>query len=226
MKNNLTIALVAAGVLVLIGIGYFAFRGDKSTYENTGTNTDTSSNTASTTGDMVKYTDPGVRFYFYYPKDFKVSGPTNTLTRSWRSNATTNGYLLSKVVIPKSYMPGTNFSDAAVTVGVSTDPRELGGAGCPAGDTGTAPGSATAETINDQTFTKITNAEAAAGNRYDTKSYFTIRDGDCYVIESVVHSTNIGNYPASSGIKEFDKDKIDSLIDEIVKSFTFTINSD
>jgi hypothetical protein len=226
MKKNLNIALIAAAALVLIVVGYFAFRGDKSTYENTGTNTDTSSNTASTTGDMVKYNDPGERFYFYYPKDLKVAGPTNVLTKSWRNNATTNGYLLAKITVPKSYLPGTNFSDADVTVGVSTDPRELGGAGCPAGNTGAALGSATAETINDQTFTKITNAEAAAGNRYDTTSYFTIRDGDCYVIESVVHSTNIGNYPASSGIKEFDKDKINSLIDEIVKSFTFTINSD
>ncbi len=76
-------------------------------------------------------------------------------------------------------------------------------------------------TINGQQFTKVTSSGAGAGNFYDTTSYRTIRDGDCYSVEYTIHSTNIHNYDPSQGIKDFDEPAVKNLLENIVKSFTF-----
>jgi hypothetical protein len=165
------------------------------------------------------------RFTFIYPKEFSVTGSPNVKTKSWRINATTTGFQIAVVTIPRSYMPGTNFSDAKFTVGVSTDKAELSGTGCPAGVSFSEAGGATAVSIHGQAFTKIVRTEAAAGNIYETTSYFTVQNGGCYAIEYTIHSTNIGNYPAGT-VTAFDKTKVTDILDNIVRSFTFTTNSD
>ncbi len=220
------IIIGAAVVIALIAI--FAIR---SAMKNSSR---TESNNATTTQENilaneneVKYTDPAGRFRFIHSKDFKITSPLAAVTTLWRSRSTTPGYLLATMVVPKTFMPGTNFSDAKLTVGVSTDSRELGAAGCPLNTTTRVePGVASAPEINGQTYTKLTYKEAAAGNLYETTGYYTIRDGDCYAIEYTIHSTNIANYPVSSGIKEFDKSKIVGVLEKVVKSFVFLINSD
>ena len=225
MKNK---TLIIAGIIVVILAIWLVVR-DRGT-STTNTATSTSQNNQNqvahqTPGaDEVLYGDPAARFSFIYPKQFTVTGPKNAPTTEWRVGATTSGNLLATMTVPKSYMPGTNFSDAKLTVGASTNPAELGAKGCPASPAGYTPGSAAAVMINGQTFTKITTSDAAAGNRYDTTGYYTIRDGDCYAVEYTIHYGNIQNYPTGT-VKEFDETAVVNMLEKVVKSFVFYINS-
>lgn len=107
-----------------------------------------------------------------------------------------------RVHASREYMPQTNFSEADLRVGHSSG-------GTDASCQGTT-----------------TSTDAAAGNRYETTTYKKIYDGDCYIFESVIHSTNLGNYDPSQGIKEFDHDRVKSDLEEIVESFHYLVNSD
>jgi hypothetical protein len=223
-RKQIIIGIIAI-IIVFIAVFAFRSRNNNGTAIAPGSISAGQNDAPSVAGeDSRQFVDS--RFTFVYPKDFAVSGSPNVKTKSWRIDTTTTGYQIAVVTIPKSYMPGTNFSDAKLTIGVSNDKAELGGAGCPAGIKFNETGGASAVTIHGQTYTKVVRKEAAAGNLYETTSFFTVRDGDCYAIEYTIHSTNIANYPAEQGIKEFDKEKIVSVLENIVKSFTFTINSD
>ena len=70
-------------------------------------------------------------------------------------------------------------------------------------------------------YTKLTVSDAGAGNFYDVTSYRMIKDSQCYALEYTIHSTNIGNYSPDQGITEFDKTKIQTILESIVKSFSF-----
>lgn len=207
MKYNLIIGGIVAALLILVITSIFMFKGDT---QDLSTNISTSTAPAVEEG-MVRYTDPGERFYFDYPADLTVTGPTTAATRSWRAGAPTTGYTLARLSIPQSYMQSANFAGAELRIGQSTDPREINATGCPAGSTA-APGSASAESINGQVFTKLTTP--TAGGR--TTSYFTIRDGDCYVIEYTIRSSGT----------ETVSDEIRVLLEAIAKSFVFTIESE
>ncbi len=106
------------------------------------------------------------------------------------------------VKIPRGYFPQTNFSEATLTIS-STGPS------------------------TDSDCKGTTNSrEPAAGNIYDTTTTKKIYDGDCYVFEYIIHSTNIGNYDPSQEIKAFDEDQVKEDLDEIVDSFEYLVNSD
>ena len=113
-----------------------------------------------------------------------------------------DGSVLARVKVLKSHMPSTNFSEAEFTI--------------------TSTSGATDTTCSGRSD----SAEAAAGNRYETTTIKKIYDGDCYVFEYIIHSTNIQNYDPSQGIKEFDKKKMVADLEDIVLSFKYLVNSD
>ena len=169
------------------------------------------------------FSDSNNIFTFDYNPYFKAYEGQNILDLDWRQNTTKKGVLLASVVIPKTYMPNTNFSSARFTIGRSTDANEI--KNCMTSATnGEKKGEAT--TISGYDFVKFSLDDAGAGNFYETTSYRGIVDGDCYAIEYTIHSTNIGNYSPSQGIIEFDKSVIQNEIGKIIKSFKFLINSD
>lgn len=182
-------------------------------------------------GPLPKYafTDEAKTFTFSYPKAFTLVGDAIGMTQQWRANATTNGDRLVTVIIPRSFMPKTNFSEATFTVGTSADPQSM--ELCLRASNGEVEASPVANTanpvssgqvkINGISFSKYTLGDAATGNYYDTTSYRTKRNGLCYAVEYTIHSTNIGNYDPSQGITEFDRAKIQGLLEEIVQSFKF-----
>ena len=169
------------------------------------------------------FSDSNNIFTFTYNPYFKAYEGQNILDLDWRQNTTKKGILLASVVIPKTYMPNTNFSDARFTIGRSTDANEI--KTCMINATnGEKKGETT--TISGYNFVKFSLNDAGAGNFYETTSYRGIVDGDCYAIEYTIHSTNIGNYSPNQGIIEFDKSAIQNDVEKIIKSFKFTINSD
>jgi len=166
---------------------------------------------------MQTYTDLGKTFSFLFPTTFSIEGSSEGYSTDWAVFATTSGLQLAKILVPKSYVPGTNFSDATFTVGVSGNPSAL--ATCIQNPNGTR-GTATATTINGIPFTKLFFQDAGAGNRYDTTSYRTVYDHMCYVVEYTIHYGVFQNYPAGS-IQEFNEASLQETLTHVAESFQF-----
>jgi membrane-bound inhibitor of C-type lysozyme len=172
-------------------------------------------------GSTKQFADAGGTFTFTYPDTVTVSGGDLGYTTSWMQNATSTGLVLAKALLSNAIAPKTNFSEATLIVGTSADPSAV--ATCLTNNpTGGPVQPATTKTINGTTYTVLHSSDAGAGNRYDTTSYRTVRSNQCYVIEYTVHSTAIGNYDPSQGIKEYDPNAVVSVMEGIVQSFRFT----
>ncbi len=163
------------------------------------------------------YTDPGRTFSFAFPTDFTVGGSAVGLGPGWSAPATTSGMVLAKILVPKSFEPGTNFGDAWFTVGASSDPSAV--ATCRNTLAGPA-SSSTPVTFGGMSFTKLEFTGVGAGNIYDTTSYRTVKGGECYAIEYTIHYGNILNYPTGA-VKEFDEARVTAALDEVARSFAF-----
>jgi hypothetical protein len=154
------------------------------------------------TADTTVFTDSAKTFSFLYPNIF---------------SATTTADALAEVDIPRSYMPMTNFAEAKFAVLVSGDATIV--ANCLTPTNGEK--SLGQTNINGLTFTKITLSDAGAGNFYDVTNYRVLRNAQCYAVELIIHSTNIGNYSPDQGITQFDENKIQGMLDGIVQTFKF-----
>jgi membrane-bound inhibitor of C-type lysozyme len=156
------------------GDNAFITEGSKTTYTNCVTGDQT------TSGDTVTYIDPGKTFSFSYPTEFAFSGGDGSYTQDWRVNTQDLGLLFTVVQIPKSFMPGTNFGEAKFTVGTSSDPDAV--KNCLVAQNGEKVESSNAM-IGNTKFTEITLSDAGAGNFYETTSYRTLRNSQCYAVE-------------------------------------------
>lgn len=172
------------------------------------------------------YEDPAGRFTIEHLGTWVpmgASAATVSTPIGWSTVTPGTGYLAAKIVVPQSLYPGTNFSEAWLTVGSSNDPPAIAAClknvqeeGMDVQDT----------TIDAYPFTKFSTGGAAAGNYYDTTAYHTILDGDCWAIEYTIHTTNIHNYPPEAGISEFSSAPLKAQLDLSARSFTFLVNSD
>lgn len=180
------------------------------------------SNSGSMSGDtgagLSTFADNGKTFQFSYPRMFTVTGGGIGYTNDWMNGSVQMGLVLARVTIPKSFQPGTNFSDARFTIGTSADPTAV--KECLTQGNGN-PATTAKVTIKGIPYTKLTFGDAGAGNFYETTSYRTVRNNQCYVAEYTIHSTNIGNYPPEQGIKEFDKAAVQNVLEGMVQSLTF-----
>lgn len=211
----------------LRGVGEVMAQGDTAVFENPEIVTYDSSYTFVKNEDCIeKFTEVNNKFTFEYNPIFKAferDQTANLPDTDWRQNTKEKGMLLAHVSIPKAYLPGTNFSDAVLTIGASTDPKAIKSCSLNAGNGEVADGT---KTISGYPFSKFVSNDAGAGNFYETVSYRGLLDGDCYAIEYRVHSTNISNYSPEQNIKEFDKAKIQNELEKIINSFRFLVNSD
>jgi membrane-bound inhibitor of C-type lysozyme len=169
-----------------------------------------------TSGDTSAFTDQGKTFSFSHPNQFVLSGGELGYTPNWSYNSSSSGLILAVVSIPQKFMPKTNFGEAKFIVGTSADPGEVRNCLKPSYS---GFGTTTKVTIGDRKFTKITFTDAGAGNYYDIASYRTVYNGQCYAVESTIHSTNLGNYSPDQGIKQFDRLKINLILQSMAQSF-------
>ncbi|HWC57857.1 MAG TPA: MliC family protein [Candidatus Paceibacterota bacterium] len=202
------------GDMTLITKGDYAFlqQGDATIYSNCVLSTDIPAGTG-----MQTFTDGSQTFSFMHPSDVTISGGDIGYTQDWRVNTQTLGLLLVKATLPSTLQPKTNFAGATFTVGTSSDPDTIKNCTLATNgehDTGTV-------TLQGITYHKITLSDAGAGNFYDTTSYRTLHNSQCYAIEYTIHSTNIGNYSPDQGITQFDKQSVTNELDAMAKSFTF-----
>ncbi len=160
-------------------------------------------------------------FTIAYPIDFDTQDNyMATPTMNWQVGATTTGIVFFTLTVPRAFEPQTNFADATLTVGSSEDAAAV--AQCmSAGQTGGPATPTSTATINGSVFTVFHSNDAGAGNYYQTTSYRTLHAGQCYAIEYTVHSGQIANYPTSYDLQPFDQAKIDTLMQNIISTFTF-----
>jgi hypothetical protein len=158
-----------------------------------------------------------------YPIDFDITDNyVSTPTDNWREGAAGGpGVQPFVLTIPRVFEPQTNFADAKLTVGMSSDATAV--AQCleiePTGPPDQLPTSTA--TINGTVFTIFHLNDAGAGNFYETTSYRTLRAGQCWAIEYTIHSGNIGNYPLEYGLKPFNEAMLHDVLDRIVGTFKF-----
>jgi membrane-bound inhibitor of C-type lysozyme len=205
------------GSTTFIGKGDNAFltEGTTTTYSNCITANQT------TKSGLNTFTDTGKTFSFSYPKQYVLSGGDIGYTQDWSYLATFGdlGLILARVNIPRTFFTEkTNFGDARFTIGTSEAPGAV--KNCLHFQYADQ-GKMSTTTINGRQFTKIQFTDAGAGNLYETTSYRTVYNNQCYAIEYIIHSGNIYNYDPSQGVKEFDKAKITSVLEGIVQSFKF-----
>jgi membrane-bound inhibitor of C-type lysozyme len=170
---------------------------------------------------MKRFSDAGGIFTFMYPSNVIVSGGDGSYTQSWMNNATSSGMVLAKATLGKSFQPNTNFSEATLMIGTDGDPSAV--STCLTYNSSGGPAQKpTVQTINGVTYTVFHSNDAAAGNRYDTTSYRTLRNNQCYVVEYTIHSTALGNYSPDQHISAFNESAVTKVMNDIVQSVTFT----
>lgn len=224
LKNNRNITLPqtisGSGIRYESGITTFSSKGDNAFLmeNNIQTYTNCIAGTETSYQDMNTYTNASKTFLFSYPNQFILSGGAIGFSQDWRTETTDLGLLLNVIYIPQSFLPNTNFGEAKFTVGTSIDLNAI--KNCLTSDNRNME-VINKVIINSREFTKITFTGVGAGNYYDTTSYRTLYNNQCYAIEYTIHSTNIYNYSPDQGIKEFDKIKINSVLENIVQSFKF-----
>jgi len=165
---------------------------------------------------------PDAGFSIAYPIDFQVDDNYSiTPVTDWRVGGNGNpGQKELTITIPRAFEPQTNFADATLTVGKSSNQAAV--ADCMTPDQTGGPGTGVATTtINGINFSIFKSASAGAGNFYETTSYRTMHAGSCYAVEYTIHSSQIGNYPPSYNLQPFDENQVGSVLDRIVSTFNF-----
>jgi hypothetical protein len=164
------------------------------------------------------HTDP--MFSFSYPQyaQLNTGAPSNKTDEFWSELETgrTEGDTYVSLHIPRSFMPGTNFSEAWLSVGSSAETTAVSRCMTPP-QAGT---STQRETLGGQTYARLSQEDAGAGNFYETTSYRALENGSCWALEYTIHSTNIGNYEPGT-VTEFDKTHIENILKDIIRSFRF-----
>ncbi|MFA5130053.1 MAG: hypothetical protein WC477_04000 [Patescibacteria group bacterium] len=157
-----------------------------------------------------------------YPIDFDTQkGFTKDQSADWRVNMLGGpGTKVFTLTIPKSFIPQSNFNEATLTVGRSSN--NIAMVNCLKPDEDVGPNAVgTPVSINGQTFTVFHSSGIGAGNIYDTTSYRIEHAGQCYSIEYTIHTSQLGNYPQEYQLKEADTAKVRDLMDRIIGTAKF-----
>lgn len=226
MDSVMQVVFKKEGDVFVRGYGPTMLDGNKITFNDlSGITYDANSVFAKDADCLETFTEINNKFSFEYNpfyKAFERNQEQNLPDLDWRLNAKQKGSLLASLFIPKTFLPNTNFSYGHMTIGASTDPKEI--KECSVGSGGEAKEGT--KDISGYAFTRFTTSDAGAGNFSETTSYRGLLDGDCYAIEYTIHSINIANYSPDQVVKEFDKAKVSNEFEKIIQSFEFLINSD
>lgn len=120
---------------------------------------------------------------------------------------------LVRADLPRNGFEGTNLAEAGIIIGASRDKKILDACLKPFEAEKEVPG----EILNGVEYKVFEAVGAAAGNRYETRSYRSISDGICYGALLLIHSGNIGNYPVGT-VSEFDRAKALSELEGMART--------
>jgi hypothetical protein len=195
------------GVVLLVGVTVFAMSYGSPTQSSIATSTDEIMAGSPT----ATHQDRDLGFLIKYP----VSAQSATSTSAQYLKGAEK--LVASFTLPASVEEGTNLIEAGVYVGVATITKAT--AACL--EPGETEKAVSTRLLHDSIFKVFTSTGAAAGNIYETTSYRTIRNGNCFEIIAVIHYGNIGSYPPGQ-VEQFDVKNVSSILDRMVESFRFT----
>jgi hypothetical protein len=155
-------------------------------------------------------TDPNSGASLLYSDEFAPVDPQVPIT------VRGNTLLTLAFIDPSYFSPRTNLSEVYLTLAASDDPAVV--SACTQAYEGMAEVITGPVEINGYTFTRGEFSGAAAGNRYDQVSFRTVVKGRCYELVSLVHSTNIGNYPPGT-VVEYDAAALTGRLEAVIGSF-------
>ncbi len=224
MHSERQVIFKKVGDTFVEGFGDVSVQGNKEVFNDLSTITyDTKLTFVKNANCAGEFKDSHDTVTFKYNTLFSVAEGNQTPTFDWRLNSKQKGLILARVTIPRTFLPRTNFSGAYMTIGRSTDPVVI--KNCGAVDITNGEKSLGTTNIDGHTFNTVSFSGAGAGNLYGSISSRGIVDGDCYVVEYTIHSTNIGNYSPDQGITEFNKDSVSGEFENILTSLKFLVNS-
>lgn len=158
----------------------------------------------------VKYTNNKYGFSLLRPKS------STLVTSGFTQYLPLTGKGVVGIVLPKALSKGTNLGEAALYIGASsTAAAKASWNKAQNGETSTG-----TFVWNGVSYAVFTMTDAGAGNLYDMVIYRTLHKGVCFEVVELLHSSNIGNYPAGT-VKEFDKAKFQSYLAAIVSTLKF-----
>jgi hypothetical protein len=228
-RGEANLALVIVIVVILVLVAFFIGH----TYRGAGTSAATTTPAAATTtaaaqpsdyysntASWQSATNDKGGFTISYPLDFATDNSSSvTPSTDWRTDSQDPGTLAFTLTVPSAFEPQTNFADAKLTVGYSANDTAIKNCYAPLPSATAA--ATTTQTINSITYMVTTGSDAGAGNLYDTTSYRTMHAGKCYAVEYTIHSSELGNYPASYNLSAFDEQKVMDVLDRVVATLSF-----
>jgi photosystem II stability/assembly factor-like uncharacterized protein len=161
-------------------------------------------------GQSFEFSDPHYLVTLTYPDEF---APTDLQIPV---NAKAVPLLTLAFIDPDFYSPATNLSEATLLLAASTDPVTVSTCTQPSTQ---VPETVTGQvTVNGSVFIRAEFSGAAAGNRYDQVAYRTAREGRCFELIFLVHSSDLGNYPAET-VLAFDRAALQSKFEAVLDTF-------
>jgi len=189
--------------------------------------TPSTSSTAVSTSTIATSTEiiPGMQSAVYRNADygFTIEYPSSTTPETTGFD----GFLpvtqrpIVGLRLSSALFQGTNLVEAGVFIGASADMQVVNNCLSPASDQEQALGT---KTIGSTVFRVFSSTGAGAGNLYEENSFRTVRNGTCFELVELLHSGNIGNYPAGK-VRPFDESALRRILDSMVDTFSFTANA-
>ncbi len=124
--------------------------------------------------------------------------------------------LVTLAFIDPAFYARTNLSEAYLLLTATTDPAIV--STCTQASTQVAETVTGVVNINNFAFTRSEFNGVGAGNRYDQISYRAVVENKCFEVIFLIHSTNIGNYPAGT-VVEFDRAALVSKFEAVLATF-------
>lgn len=133
--------------------------------------------------------------------------------RLWKFNSSEPGKHIVTFRLPTETYPKSNFREALLSIGASTDPQAV--ANC------LVASNEETESAREGPFSVYTQSSAAAGSFFDVKSHRMVHGEYCISIDEIIHSVNLNLYDDQQNFREFDRGEVRELLDRAIASIKF-----
>jgi hypothetical protein len=160
----------------------------------------------------LTYRNAEFRFSVEYPEGF-----TENMDAGYQFSTKNS---LIRFNVPQKSLEGSNLGEAAVIIGASKENAIVNECLATSSEIENEKRLDEKKILSGADFSIFQGLGAAAGNRYDTTDYRTIKDKVCYEITLLLHYGDIHNYPEGT-VKEFDRTKILEMLGRVADTFKF-----
>lgn len=167
-----------------------------------------------------KETGTYVTYSLSYPRDFDIRTGDQVA-----GGTLSDSYVQIRFPNDAFATPPSNFAEGFLVVGRSAGKSAV--ASCfvnPNPGPGAPRQLSAGPVIDGRLFRYGTTTDVGAGNIYNIRLYRTVFDGDCWGVDLVVHTGNIGNYTPGT-VAEFDQSKAFFVLEKILGTFALSTST-